>query len=169
MSRVCTPWYLGGACKYIVFFAPRRLDMSRAVPFSQQSLRNYRNVQWAIEQVTDKQQIGNELGRVQREGPVKKNGYGRTLFFARCCLGKIPGGAPFSQLHKGDRQHRKDRSYHAIIQIKMSRVRHKHGKEKNTTRNKHKKATQQNTNQQINTKQPKTRHLKEQSVKRNVR
>ena len=24
------------------------------------------------------------------------------LFLARCCLGKVPGGAPFSQLHKGD-------------------------------------------------------------------
>ena len=24
------------------------------------------------------------------------------FFFARCCLGKVPGGAPFSQLHKGD-------------------------------------------------------------------
>ena len=23
------------------------------------------------------------------------------FFFARCCLGKVPGGAPFSQLHKG--------------------------------------------------------------------
>ena len=26
----------------------------------------------------------------------------KTFFFARCCLGKVPGGAPFSQLHKGD-------------------------------------------------------------------
>ena len=25
----------------------------------------------------------------------------RIFFFARCCLGKVPGGAPFSQLHKG--------------------------------------------------------------------
>ena len=33
----------------------------------------------------------------------------RTIFFARCCLGKIPGGAPFSQLHKGDKQSRVDR------------------------------------------------------------
>ena len=24
------------------------------------------------------------------------------FFFARCCLGKVPGGASFSQLHKGD-------------------------------------------------------------------
>ena len=24
-----------------------------------------------------------------------------AFFFARCCLGKVPGGAPFSQLHKG--------------------------------------------------------------------
>ena len=24
------------------------------------------------------------------------------FFCARCCLGKVPGGAPFSQLHKGD-------------------------------------------------------------------
>ena len=28
------------------------------------------------------------------------------LFFARRCLGKIPGGASFSQLHKGDKQSR---------------------------------------------------------------
>ena len=33
------------------------------------------------------------------------------LFFARCCLGKVPGGAPFSQLHKGDRHNREDRPY----------------------------------------------------------
>ena len=26
------------------------------------------------------------------------------LFFARCCLGKISDGAPFSQLHKGDKR-----------------------------------------------------------------
>ena len=28
------------------------------------------------------------------------------VFFALCCLGKIPGGAPFSQLHKGGKQRR---------------------------------------------------------------
>ena len=27
--------------------------------------------------------------------------FSRFFFFARCCLGKVPGGAPFSQLHKG--------------------------------------------------------------------
>ena len=26
---------------------------------------------------------------------------GKRFFVALCCLGKIPGGAPFSQLHKG--------------------------------------------------------------------
>ena len=31
------------------------------------------------------------------------------FFFARCCLGKIPDGAPFSQLHKGGKQSRVDR------------------------------------------------------------
>ena len=31
-----------------------------------------------------------------------------VFFFARCCLGKIPGGASFSQLHKGDKQSRAD-------------------------------------------------------------
>ena len=31
------------------------------------------------------------------------------FFFALCCLGKIPGGAPFSQLHKGGKQRRVDR------------------------------------------------------------
>ena len=31
------------------------------------------------------------------------------LFFALCCLGKIPGGAPFSQLHKSGNGGRVDR------------------------------------------------------------
>ena len=31
------------------------------------------------------------------------------FFLALCCLGKIPGGAPFSQLHKGGKQRRVDR------------------------------------------------------------
>ena len=31
------------------------------------------------------------------------------FFFALCCLGKIPGGAPFSQLHKGGNGSRVDR------------------------------------------------------------
>ena len=35
--------------------------------------------------------------------------YFSILFFAQCCLGKIPGGAPFSQLHKGDKQSHMDR------------------------------------------------------------
>ena len=34
---------------------------------------------------------------------------GLFFFFALCCLGKIPGGAPFSQLHKGGKQSREDR------------------------------------------------------------
>ena len=32
------------------------------------------------------------------------------FFFALCCLGKILGGAPFSQLHKGGKQSREDTS-----------------------------------------------------------
>ena len=32
-----------------------------------------------------------------------------VFFFALCCLGKIPGGAPFSQLHKGGNGSRVDR------------------------------------------------------------
>ena len=31
------------------------------------------------------------------------------FFLALCCLGKIPGGAPFSQLHKGGNGSRVDR------------------------------------------------------------
>ena len=31
------------------------------------------------------------------------------FFFALCCLGKIPGGAPFSQLHKSGSGGREDR------------------------------------------------------------
>ena len=33
----------------------------------------------------------------------------KDFFFALCCLGKIPGGTPFSQLHKGDKQSCVDR------------------------------------------------------------
>ena len=40
-----------------------------------------------------------------RDSLVRSNGAKGTLcplfFFAQCCLGKVPGGAPFSQLHKG--------------------------------------------------------------------
>ena len=32
---------------------------------------------------------------------LSRNLRGFLFFFARCCLGKVPGGAPFSQLHKG--------------------------------------------------------------------
>ena len=32
-----------------------------------------------------------------------------AVFFALCCLGKIPGGAPFSQLHKSGNGSRVDR------------------------------------------------------------
>ena len=32
-----------------------------------------------------------------------------VFFFALCCLGKIPGGAPFSQLHKSGNGSRVDR------------------------------------------------------------
>ena len=38
-----------------------------------------------------------------------KFGEVRFFFFALCCLGKIPGGAPFSQLHKGGNGSRVDR------------------------------------------------------------
>ena len=41
-------------------------------------------------------------------GEKKSLDYG-FFFFALCCLGKIPGGAPFSQLHKGGKQRRVDR------------------------------------------------------------
>ena len=33
----------------------------------------------------------------------------KHFFFALCCLGKIPGGAPFSQLHKSGNGSRVDR------------------------------------------------------------
>ena len=35
--------------------------------------------------------------------------FDRRFFFALCCLGKIPGGAPFSQLHKSGNGSRVDR------------------------------------------------------------
>ena len=34
---------------------------------------------------------------------------GEAFFLALCCLGKIPGGAPFSQLHKSGNGSRVDR------------------------------------------------------------
>ena len=36
-------------------------------------------------------------------------GFKLVFFFALCCLGKIPGGAPFSQLHKSGNGSRVDR------------------------------------------------------------
>ena len=47
-----------------------------------------------------------------REFPVAKFSHKRGFFFfflALCCLGKIPGGAPFSQLHKSGNGSRVDR------------------------------------------------------------
>ena len=41
-----------------------------------------------------------------------------SFFFALCCLGKIPGGAPFSQLHKSGNGSRVDRpcmSTHCLV------------------------------------------------------
>ena len=35
---------------------------------------------------------------------LSEGSFVQGLFFARCCLGKVPGGAPFSQLHKSDKQ-----------------------------------------------------------------
>ena len=63
-------------------------------------------------------------GRYKDEGGMKGEAGGRVrpatvascvlclrrwFFLALCCLGKIPGGAPFSQLHKGGKQRRVDR------------------------------------------------------------
>ena len=45
--------------------------------------------------------------------------YNPTFFFARCCLGKVPGGAPFSQSTQRW-QNRKDRPNHANLQQKHS-------------------------------------------------
>ena len=43
-----------------------------------------------------------------------------AVFF---CLDKVPGRAPFSQLHKGDRQNRKDRPHHAFFLLGAAWVR----------------------------------------------
>ena len=43
------------------------------------------------------------------ESSVLRSQLNISFFFALCCLGKIPGGAPFSQLHKGGKQSREDR------------------------------------------------------------
>ena len=42
-----------------------------------------------------------------------------AFFFALCCLGKIPGGAPFSQLHKSGKRSRVDRPYLAIYKDEL--------------------------------------------------
>ena len=42
---------------------------------------------------------------LERSPPVCSH----SFFFALCCLGKIPGGAPFSQLHKSGKLSRVDR------------------------------------------------------------
>ena len=54
--------------------------------------------------------VGEDCGRA---APIQLRGTGgvrrMTFFFALCCLGKIPGGAPFSQLHKSGNGSRVDR------------------------------------------------------------
>ena len=48
------------------------------------------------------------VATTEADNPHK--GQGRVFFFfALCCLGKIPGGAPFSQLHKSGNGSRVDR------------------------------------------------------------
>ena len=42
------------------------------------------------------------------------------FFFALCCLGKIPGGAPFSQLHKSGNGSRVDRPELAIYKDELN-------------------------------------------------
>ena len=50
-------------------------------------------------------------GEKMSQGQEAKDRVGRNdrFFFALCCLGKIPGGAPFSQLHKSGNGSRVDR------------------------------------------------------------
>ena len=53
----------------------------------------------------------------------------RNAFFVLCCLGKIAGGAPFSQLHKSDKQSRVDKPQLAsnkLIQAKKLLIALKH-------------------------------------------
>ena len=50
--------------------------------------------------------------RIAKPRMMKENGAKKRtahFFFALCCLGKIPGGAPFSQLHKSGNGSRVDR------------------------------------------------------------
>ena len=49
--------------------------------------------------------------KVPLKGTFERRGRAQplTFFFALCCLGKIPGGAPFSQLHKSGNGSRVDR------------------------------------------------------------
>ena len=49
------------------------------------------------------------LGKIPGGAPFSQLHKGGFFFFALCCLGKIPGGAPISQLHKGGKQSREDR------------------------------------------------------------
>ena len=48
-------------------------------------------------------------GSAGGEGESSSAPPGYAVFFAQCCLGKIPGGAPFSQLHKSGNGSRVDR------------------------------------------------------------
>ena len=63
----------------------------------------------------------NEPAKAVPKGDALQHMYS-CFFFARCCLGKVPGGAPFSQLHKSDKQSRVDKPKLASNkQIKASR------------------------------------------------
>ena len=53
---------------------------------------------------------GLKPGKPKKKGLLSSFGdWFGSFFFALCCLGKVPGGAPFSQLHKGGKQRRVDR------------------------------------------------------------
>ena len=58
-------------------------------------------------QIGCKLRIGNRKDELTKQ--AKRNKLRIIFFFALCCFGKIPGGAPFSQLHKSGNGSRVDR------------------------------------------------------------
>ena len=89
----------GGSCGHGEIFPPASGYMNESRNPAKCGLRcagvSYQELWW----------VGS-IGRVRKSAGCESY---CSFFFALCCLGKIPGGAPFSQLHKSGNGSRVDR------------------------------------------------------------
>ena len=74
---------------------------------------NWKNINWSEfrDTISKDPGVGSSgfFRSIAQEVTNGFSGCSQIIFFALCCLGKIPGGAPFSQLHKSGNGSRVDR------------------------------------------------------------